>query len=69
MRVDIKCIAHVFSNSDKLTWEILIRHIIEEDCEHTVTGDACLEGGGTFCDAFKYWYLLECPEKLRWVHR
>ena len=65
MRAEVKLLTTIFSDSDTYKWEIPIRHLIDTDYDCTVLGDACLEGGGAFCDELRFWYFLEWPDNIK----
>ena len=65
MRAELDNFVYILSNSSKINWEIPIRHIIPSDYECTVPGDACLSGGGAYCDEFQFWYYIPWPEEIK----
>ena len=65
LRAEVKLLTTIFSDSDTCKWEIPIRHLIDTDYDCTVLGDACLEGGGAFCDELRFWYFLEWPDNIK----
>ena len=52
--MELKLLSTIFSDPIKFKWEIPIRHLIPTEYDYTVLGDACLEGGGSFCDELKF---------------
>ena len=64
MRAELDNFTYILSASSHISWEIPIRHLIPSDYECTVPGDACLTGGGAYCDEFQFWYYVAWPEEI-----
>ena len=37
-------------------WEMCIGHTVPRDAQFTSIGDACLTGGGAYCDVLEFWF-------------
>jgi len=65
LRAELDLLTSIFSDPIKFKWEITIMYLIPTDYDCTVLGDACLEGGGAFCDELQFWYFVEWPEEIK----
>ena len=58
IRAELDNFVYVLSNSSQINLEIPIMHLIPNDCEYTVPGDACSSRGGGYCCEFQFWHCM-----------
>ena len=49
---------HAHMADFSIPWEMSIAHTVNRDPQFTSIGDACLTGGGAFCDILEFWFDL-----------
>ena len=59
LRAELNLLSNIFSDPIKFKWEIPLRYLIPTEYDSTILGNACLEGGGAFCDELNFWYFAE----------
>jgi hypothetical protein len=47
---------HAHMANFDLPWEMCIGHTVPRDAQFTSIGDACLAGGGAYCDVLEFWF-------------
>ena len=65
IRAELDNFVYVLSNSSQINLEIPIMHLIPNDCEYTVPGDACSSRGGGYCCEFQFWHCMPQPEEMK----
>ena len=65
MKKEMQTLRHILADPTQCKWEVPIRHLIPSNYDCTALGDTCLEGGGAFCDEFRFWYYLEWRDEIK----
>lgn len=56
---------HTHMANFAIPWEMCIAHTVPRDAQFTSIGDACLNGGGAYCDVLEFWFDIIWSDTTR----